>query len=164
MVSSLRYFFWFYLQNYISTRSNAPQFFLMFLQILLHLLINRPNYIHIACVESMAPVSHFCYFTGSSRKSDKSNTVFTGTNFNKILVLSAVLGQELAANLSSRASRSIIITWWHPQKLEPPMCFQGLVGFLRPTTASRPLTKGPHRVFLLVWSKISTMNAFILFF
>ena len=95
---------------------------------------------------------------------DKSNTVFTGTNFNKILVLSAVLGQELAANLSSRASRSITITWWHPQKLEPPMCFQALVGFLRSTTASRPLTKGPHCVFLLVWGKISNMNAFILSF
>ena len=31
-------------------------------------------------------------YTGSSRKNDKSNTVFTGTNLNKILVLSAVLG------------------------------------------------------------------------
>ena len=52
--------------------------------------------------------------TGSSRKNDKSNPVFRGTNFNKSSVFSAVLDQELAANSSSRAPRSITITRWHP--------------------------------------------------
>ena len=53
-------------------------------------------------------------YTGSSRKNDKSKVVFTGTNFHKRLVFSAVLGPELAANLSSTASRSTTITQWHP--------------------------------------------------
>ena len=52
--------------------------------------------------------------TGSSRKNDKSNPVFRGTNCNKSSVFSAVLDQELAANLSFRAPRSITITRWHP--------------------------------------------------
>ena len=53
-------------------------------------------------------------YTGSSRKNDKSNPVFRGTNFNKSSVFSAVLDQELAANSSSRAPRSMTITRWHP--------------------------------------------------
>ena len=83
----------------------------------------------------------FIMYTGSSRKNDKSKTVFTSLIFCKSSVFSAVLGQELAANSSSRAYRSITITWWHPQKLTPPICFQALVGCLRPTTYSETLSK-----------------------
>ena len=102
--------------------------------------------------------------TGSSRKNDKSNLVFRGTNSNKNSVFSPVLDQELATNSSFRAPRSITITRWLPWKLTPPICFQALVCCLRPTTASHPLNKVPHCVFWLVCSKISAMNTFIFFY
>ena len=66
-------------------------------------------YLHV-----VIPVIHVVITTGSSRKNDKSNPVFRGTNFNKSSVFSAVLDQELAANSSFRAPRSITITRWHP--------------------------------------------------
>ena len=96
--------------------------------------------------------------TGSSRKNDKSKTVFTSLNFCKSWVFSAVLGQELAANSSSSASRSITITRWHPQKLTPPMCFRALVGCFRPTTHSETLSKDPKSVFWFVRDEIGKIK------
>ena len=79
-------------------------------------------------------------------------------NFHTNLVFSAVLGHKLAANLPPPASRSTTMTPWHPQKLVPPMCFQSLVGCLRPTTHFETLRKDPEWVFQFVKDKISSLN------
>ena len=96
--------------------------------------------------------------TGSFRTNVKNKKVCENLNFHKKLVFSAVLGQELAANLSPAASRSITITPRHPQKLAPPMCFQALVGCLRSNTDSETLSKDPRWMFHFVKAKISGVN------
>ena len=74
------------------------------------------------------------YYTGSFRKNGK--VIFCeNLNFHDILVFSAVLGPELSANLSPSASRFNRTNPRHPKKLAPSMCFQSLVGCLKPTTA-----------------------------
>ena len=50
------------------------------------------------------------------------------------------------------------MTPWHPQKLVPPMCFQSLVGCLRPTIHFETLRKDPEWVFQFVKDKISSLN------
>ena len=90
--------------------------------------------------------------------------VCTGILFHKCLVFSAVLGPELATNLSSTASRSTTITWRHPKKLTYLKCFLALLKCLRPTTASPHLSKDPHCVLRLVRTKISRMNTCMFFF
>ena len=102
--------------------------------------------------------------TGSSRKNGKSKTVCTGILFHKSWVFSAVLGPELATNLSSTAPRSTTFTRRHPKKLAYPKCFLSLVDYLRPTTASPHLSKDPHCVLWLVRTKISRMNTCMFFF
>ena len=64
-------------------------------------------------------------------------------------------------NFSPIASRSTTYTPKHFQKLAPSMCFQSLVGCLRPTTDSETLSKDPHRVFKLTRGQFSDMNIFI---
>ena len=100
--------------------------------------------------------------TGSSRKNGKSKAVCTGIHFHKSWVFSAVLGTELATNLSSKAPRSTTITRRHPKKLAYLKCFQALVDCQRPTTASPHLSKDPYCV--LVRTKISRMNTYRFFF
>ena len=90
------------------------------------------------CVQNSSLTVHlgefeFCIYiyivyTGSSRKNGKSKTVCTGILFHKSWVFSAVLGPELATNLSSTAPRSTTFTRRHPKKLAYPKCFQALGG------------------------------------
>ena len=103
-------------------------------------------------------------YTGSSRKNGKSKTVCTGIHFHKSWVFSAVLGTELATNLSSKAPRSTTITRRHPKKLAYLKCFLALIDCLRPTTALPHLSKDPHCVLRLVRTKISRMNTYRFFF
>ena len=102
--------------------------------------------------------------TGSSRKNGKSKTVCTGIHFHKSWVFSAVLGTELATNLSSKAPRSTTITRRHPKKLAYLKCFLAPVDCLRQTAASPHLSKDPYCVLRLVRTKISRMNTYRFFF
>ena len=78
-------------------------------------------------------------------------------NFHPNLVFSAVLGQELATNLSSTAYNATTITRRHQEKITPLMCFQALLGCQISNTASSPLSNVPNSVFWFVWSKISSI-------
>ena len=102
--------------------------------------------------------------TGSSRENGKSKTVCSGIHFHKSWVFSAVLGTELATNLSSKAPRSTTITRRHPKKLAYLKCFLALVDCLRLTTALPHLSKDPHCVLWLVRTKISRINTYMFFF
>ena len=81
--------------------------------------------------------------TGSSRKNEKSKLFVKISIFTKKTVFSTVLGQKLAANLCSTASKSTKITPRHPWKLAPLVCFQTLVGWLRQTIDLRFSAKAP---------------------
>ena len=102
--------------------------------------------------------------TGSSRENGKSKTVCSGIHFHKSWVFSAVLGPELATNLSSTAPRSTTITRRHPKKLAYLKCFLAPVDCLRQTAASPHLSKCPYCVLRLVRTKISRMNTYRFFF
>jgi len=91
--------------------------------------------------------------TGSFRKNGKSKTVFMSTKFHKKLIFSAFFSRELATNLRSWASRTAKITLWYPEKLAPPVCFQALVGCLKPTTDPETFSKDHKGVFWFVWGK-----------
>ena len=92
-------------------------------------------------------------YTGSFRKKGKSKTFFLGTKFHEKLIFSAFFSRELATNLRSWASRSAKITLWYPEKLAPPVCFQALVGCLKPTTDPETFSKDHKGVFWFVWGK-----------
>ena len=109
-------------------------------------------------------VKWWCATTGSSRKNVTSKTICTGIHFHKSWVFSAVLGTELATNLSSIAPRSTTITRRHPKKLAYLKCFLALIDCLRPTTALPHLSKDPHCVLRLVRTKISRTNTCMFFF
>ena len=81
--------------------------------------------------------------------------------FTKKLVFSAVLGQKLAAILCPTASKFTTNTPRHPQKLPSLMCFQALIGSLRPTTDFETLNKDPDHVFKFKRGIISNMSIFI---
>ena len=91
--------------------------------------------------------------TGSFRKNGKSKTVFMCTKFHEKLIFSAFFSRELATNLRSWASRTAKITLWYPEKLAPPVCFQALVGCLKPTTDPETFSKDHKGVFWFVWGK-----------
>ena len=94
--------------------------------------------------------------TGSFRKNGKSKTVFMSTKFHKKLIFSAFFSRELATNLRSWASRTAKITLWYPEKLAPPVCFQALVGCLKPTTDPETLSKDHKGVIWSVRGKIGS--------
>ena len=98
----------------------------------------------------------FLPHTGSFRKKGKSKTVFLGTKFHEKLIFSAFFSRELATNLRSWATRSVTITLWHPEKFAPPVCFQALVGCLKPTTDLETLSKDHKGVFWSVRGKIGS--------
>ena len=95
------------------------------------------------------PINGRFAHTGSFRKNGKSKTVFMSTKFHKKLIFSAFL----ATNLRSWASRTAKITLWYPEKLAPPVCFQALVGCLKPTTDPETFSKDHKGVFWFVWGK-----------
>ena len=85
--------------------------------------------------------------TGSFRKNDKSKTLFMDTKFHEKLIFSAFFSRELATNLRSWATRSVTITLRHPENVALPVCFQALVGCLKPTTDLRPEAKTTKACF-----------------
>ena len=91
----------------------------------------------------MSPLSN----TGSFRENGKSKKVFMGTKFHEKLIFSAFFSRELVTNLHSSAIRSVTITLWHPENAAPPVCFQALVGCLKPTTDLRPEAKTTKACF-----------------
>ena len=72
-------------------------------------------------------------------------------------------GQEAHAHTCrhSKSCQYATITQMHHQKLASLICFQALVGCLRPTTDSETLSKDPKWLFELTRRKFSSMNMFI---
>ena len=98
--------------------------------------------------------------TGSFRKNGKSKTVFMGTKFHEKLIFSAFFSRELATNLRSWATRSVTITLRHPENVALPVCFQALVGCLKPTTDPETLSKDHKGVFWSVRGRIGSTKEY----